>query len=105
MDRVLYPQGEADHLKPDYAATIDLVIVNSKTIIEPAILTGSATLDLEIDAEVPLASEVILKIKATGTEVLTLGAGITGPTIVGVAGKTKVQSFVFDGTNFIATGT
>lgn len=97
-----YPFGKADHVTPAYAAAITVAIANSKTIIEPAILTGALTLNITPDAEQLEGDEIIVKIKATGTEVTTFGTGIDGIAITGVAGKTKTKTFVFDGTNFIA---
>jgi len=99
-----YPFGNADHQRPAYAATITAVIANSKTIIEPAILTGALTLNVTPDPEQMEGDEIIVKIKATGTEVTTFGTGIDAATITGVAGKTKTQTFIYDGTTFIASG-
>jgi len=97
-----YPFGKADHVTPAYAAAITVAISNSKTIIEPAILTGNLTLNVTPDPEQLEGDELTVKIKTTGTEVTTFGTGIDGIAITGTAGKTKTKTFVFDGTNFIA---
>lgn len=104
MYNVNYPFGAADHLQPPFAATLNVEVRNAKTILEPAILTGAMTLNITPSAELPKGAELICKIKATATETVTFGTGIDAPALVGVAGKTKVQAFVFDGTNFIAIG-
>ncbi len=98
-----YPFGNADHQQPAYAATITVDIVNSKTIIEPAILTGNLTLNVNAHSEQQVGDEVIVKVKTTATETTTFGSGINGVALVGVAGKTKTKLFVYDGSNFIST--
>ncbi len=86
------------------AAAIELETSESKSVV---------TIDLEEDATLALSSdalpspgdELILKVSSDATaRDLTLGTGITAPVIAGVINKTKVQSFVYDGGNFIATG-
>lgn len=103
MDKVLWPVGAVSHEKPAYAATIAVEVFNRNTIIEPAILTGDATLNLDIDPETPKGALMTVKAKATNAgDDLTFGTGIDAPVLVGAAGKTKVQSFIYDGTAFIA---
>lgn len=104
VEKINWPFGAADHQKPAYAAVLALTIKNQRTIIEPAILTGNLTLDLTIDSQVQKGAIIDLIIKTTATEAVTLGAGIDGPNIVGVAGKTKTQSFFYDGVSFKPVG-
>lgn len=105
VEKINWPFGPAAHEKPAYAAVIALTIKNQRTIIEPDILTGALTLDLTIDSQVQKGAIIDLIIKTTGVEVTTLGAGIDGPNIAGVAGKTKTQSFFYDGVSFKPVGT
>lgn len=101
-----YPWGEADVQTPAYAATIAVTVKNSMTILNFAQLTGDATLNLTIDAELPVGAILQAKVPAqTDGFDLTLGTGIDGPAIVGVTGKTKTQGFIYDGTSFKPTGT
>jgi hypothetical protein len=103
-DKILWPFGLADHLKPAFAATLAVTIENRKTILEPAILTGDMTLDITIDPELEDA-ELLVVIKATANaDDVTFGNGIDAPVLVGVAGKTKVQKFQLVGGKFIPEG-
>ena len=69
-------------------------------------LTGAGTLALSPDAKPVVGDEVILKVSSDATaRDLTFGNGFTAPVLKGVINKTKVQNFVYDGTNFIPTGT
>lgn len=103
MEKVLWPMGAVSHEKPAYAATIAVEVFNRNTIIEPAILSGNATLNLLIDAETPKGALLTVKVKATSnSNDVTFGSGIDAANLVGVAGKTKAQSFIYDGISFIA---
>jgi hypothetical protein len=74
-----------------------------RQFIEPAILTGNLTLNVAVPADIEQGTELLVVLKATGTEVTTFGTGIEAPTITGVAGKTKTQKFEYVGSQFIAT--
>lgn len=105
MDKVLWPVGAATHEKPAYAATIAIEAWNRLTIVEPATLTGNATMNVDIDPETPKGAMLIVKVKATAnSNDITFGTGIDAPNLVGAAGKTKTQTFVYDGVAFIPTG-
>ena len=77
-----------------------------KTLIDGVTVsaTGSRTINLSIDAEMEVGAEIVVQVKTDGTETTTFGTGITGPVITGVAGKTKNQVFVYNGSAFVATG-
>lgn len=104
VERINWPQGEADKQDLAYAAAQEVTVKNMMTILNFAILTGATTLNLTIDSQVRKGARLLLKVPATATEVLTLGTGIDAPAIVGVAGKTKTQEFVYDGTLFVPAG-
>lgn len=101
---IKFPFGEADSVTLEDAATLALTVNNTKTIASVS-LGQAATLNVTPNAELPVGSELHLKVTsdATGRDV-TLGSNITGPTLAGAANKTKVATFVFDGTNFIQAG-
>lgn len=84
-----------------------IAVKNMLTIIDgvstPA--TGNRTLNLTIDENLEVGARIVLRLKTTGTETTIFGTGITGTTIVGVAGKTKTVEAVFNGTGFDVIGT
>lgn len=89
-----YPWGRADKQVLAYAATQNVVITNSVTILDFAILTGDTTLNLTIAQGVEDGARLLVKVPATNNaDDLTLGTAIDGPAIVGVATKTKTQAF------------
>lgn len=104
-DLIKFPFGKADAQAPAYAAVIAVTITNMLTILTFAQLTGDATLNLTIDSQVDKGAIILVKVPAsTNGFDLTLGAGIDGPDIVGVATKTKTQGFIYDGTSFVPMG-
>jgi hypothetical protein len=106
VEKINWPQGLADEQSLSFATTIAATITNMLTILTLAQLTADATLDLTIDSQVREGAIVHLVVPAlTNGFDLTLGAGIDGPAIVGVATKTKTQSFFYDGTSFKPFGT
>lgn len=102
-DIVLWPFGAADNKTPDLSEPV--VIENRLTILDLDQLSANATLDLDISPEVPAGSFLVVIVPAAGTQTLTFGDGVEAPVITGVAGKTKVQQFIFTGVSFVATGT
>lgn len=80
-------------------------ISNQVTFISTAAaLTGNATLDLTISSEVKAGAVIFLKITTNATETFTMGSGIDGPVVTGVAGKTWTQGFMYNGTAFYPMG-
>lgn len=105
IEKINWPQGEADKQDLAYATTQAVTIKNMMTILSFAILTGDTTLNLTIDSQVRKGARLLLKVPATNNaDDLTLGTGIDAPVIVGVAGKTKTQEFVYDGSLFVPAG-
>ena len=105
IEKINWPQGEADKQELAFSATQAVTVKNMMTILNFAILTGACTLNLTIDSQVRKGALLKVIVPATATEVLTLGTGIDGPVIQGVAGKTKTQGFFYDGTSFKPDGT
>jgi hypothetical protein len=97
---ISYPFGPADLQQPAYAATLAVTIDNQVTILDPAILTGNMTINLTLDQGIRAGALLLCELTATATEVTTFGTGFTSPTLTGVAGKTKVMGFIYDGTSF-----
>ena len=85
--RILWPEGIITRLALVYAAVITTVAIwNRKTVIDMPVLTGDATLNLTIDAELEDGAELIINVDqdATGRDVI-LGTGIEGDDLTGVA--------------------
>lgn len=105
VEKINWPQGEADKQDLAYAAVQAVTITNMMTILNFAILTGDTTLNLTIDSQVRKGARLLIKVPATNNaDDLTLGSGIDAPAIVGVATKTKTQEFVYDGSLFVPAG-
>lgn len=100
---VQYPFGAISQRNVAFLATIAETIDN-ETILDFATLTGNATLNLTIATGLPIGTKLHIKVPATATETLTFGTGIDSATITGVAGKTKAQSFYYNGTAFLPMG-
>lgn len=85
----------------------EIEIVNDLTIVDGTTVpaTGDRTLNISVTDTVGAGATILVKSKTTATEKTVFGKKITGPEITGVAGKTKVASFVYDGNDFIQTGT
>lgn len=99
-----YKIGSSEAQTLTYAAEVNVLPVESKTIATVA-LTGDMTLNLDSAAEPVIGDELILVAASDGTaRDVTFGTGITGPVLAGVISKTKVQSFVYNGTAFVAIG-
>lgn len=100
-----YQLGSAVAFAIAYATEMKAKVSESRSIISIN-LTGAGELSLDTESKPQVGDEVILKVSSDGTaRDLTFGTGFTAPTLAGVISKTKVQSFVYDGTSFIATGT
>ena len=108
MSSLKWPYGLADSSQPLSATGAQAItIANDLTIIDgvSTIATGNRTINLTIPADLTPGARMIVKSKTTGTETTIFGTGCIAPTITGAAGKTKVTELVYDGTNFINTGT
>ena len=80
-------------------------IYNNLTIIDgtTVVATAARTFELAISPDIEPGARLIVKTKTTATETLTPGEGMTGTVTTGVAGKTKVAEYVYDGVTFIQT--
>lgn len=102
---VKWPFGKADIVPLTTTGNQAVDIYNNLTIVDGAsvIATGARTLDLAIGKDVEPGARLVVKTKTTATESLTPGEGMAGKEIAGVAGKTKVVEYVYDGEKFIQT--
>ena len=98
---VIFPTSEKQEIA--YATTIAATVERAITLLDLGTLTGAATLNLTVGAYVPVGALLTVKAKSdTTARDITLGTGLTGPTLAGVISKTKSQSFMYDGAKFIA---
>ena len=83
-----------------------LTINKSYTVVDGVTVeaTGARTLNLTIDAGMPLGAQLFVRSKTNATETTVFGTGITGATMTGVAGKTICALFIYDGTTFVQAG-
>jgi hypothetical protein len=113
MDNIRFPFGPATVVDPAtatgaVAVTIEnggLTVVDLATTEASGNRTLNLTLPSPLDGNLPIGAELLLKVKSAATQTLTMGTGIDGATITGVAGKTFTQLFKFDGTVFVPAGT
>lgn len=103
---VKWPYGAATILAMTATGAQDFDIVNNLTLVDGSsvIATDNRTLNLTADADLTLGARVIVKTTSTATEKLNPGTGVKGEAVTGVAGKTFVAEYVWDGTGFIQTG-
>jgi hypothetical protein len=107
MANVKWPFGLADLFALSATGAQAITIANDLTIIDgvSTIATGNRTINLTIPSDLTPGARIIVKSKTTGTETTIFGTGCIAATVTGVAGKTKTQELVFDGTNFIGSST
>ena len=99
---VLFPLAEKQ--TPAYGATLAVNIKQMQTFLQPAELTGAATINLTIDAQVTAGAQLHLKLDAGGTgRTVTLGTGfdIGLASIVVKAYTIAFMTFIYDGTAFV----
>lgn len=103
----LYPWGKADvQAQLAFAAILAATILNSETVLPIAQLTAAATLNLTVDSNVPVGSNLLVQVSADGTDhVLTFGTGANAGAQTIPAGTSKNLFLKYDGTNFILSGT
>jgi hypothetical protein len=107
-NRIRSPFGKAETLSLSYAATINIAPWNSETVITIGQLTGAATINAAIDAEMQTGANLTLKMSAdsnSGGRVVTLGTGFTGNAITVPASKSVVAEFKYDGSKLLHIGT
>jgi hypothetical protein len=86
------------------SATLEAKVEDTVNYLDVS-LTQNATLSLHNDSKPAPGDEIVLKVASdsTGRDV-SMGSGFKGPTLSGVANKTKTVRFMYDGTNFVQVG-
>lgn len=104
--QIKYPFGAADTVALTATGAQAVTIDNNLTIIDGVTVqaTGNRTINLTISSELKAGAVILCQLKTQGTETTTFGTGIDAATITGVAGKTINQSFMYNGTAFVAMG-
>jgi len=107
MAIIRYPFGLATKVALTATGAQAIIIDNDLTIVDGVTTqaTGNRTINLTIPTDIEAGARILVKSKTNATETTIFGTGCIAPTIVGVAGKTKTVELVYDGTNFVATGT
>lgn len=97
---VVFPTQEA--LSPNVAAATDVNINRQTTVIDLGELSANTTLNATIGEDVERGAIVTVKAKSDGTaRNVTFGDGFAAPAVAGTVSKTKVVSFIYDGTTFL----
>lgn len=100
---VVFPTQEAQ--APTAGATIAVDINRQVTTINLGELAAAATLNATVGSDVERGAIIHVKALSDGTaRTVTFGTGFTSPALAGVISKTKVQSFIYDGTTFLPMG-
>ena len=97
--------GDGTTFSPTEATgTVAITVKNSFTVIDLVTTkaTGNRTINLTVDANVRKGDTILVQMKTNDTETHTFGTGFTVPTVTGVAGKTKNQLCVYNGSSFTA---
>lgn len=104
---IKWPFGAATVETLNATGTQAITIVNEMTIVNGAtvIATGNRTLNLTVGELVGIGAMLVIKTKTTATTTTIFGTAMLGATITGVAGKTFVATFVYDGSAFVNSGT
>lgn len=86
-------------------ATTAVTINGDRNVVDAGTLALDTTLNATIGANVKVGSSLLVKAASgAAAKTITFGTGFSSPTMAGTIDKSKSMYFVFDGTNFIATG-
>lgn len=88
-----------------YAASVALKVDNSVSFFSVA-MTGALTLTIDSASKALVPGTVIhIKGSSDGTaRTITFSTGFTAPALAGTIDKTKVQSFIYNGSTFLPLG-
>jgi len=101
---VRYPFGAAEKQTVAYAATIAVTLNNSENIVTIGQMTGAATVNLTVNSEMAVGSNLTIIVSVDGTNrALTPGTGMTGVAQTLTANKTYALSFKYNGSAFVMT--
>lgn len=104
---IRFPMADAEVLTLSATGVQALTISDTLTRIDGVTVeaTGNRTLNLTLASDLLIGSRIVVESKTNGTETTIFGTLMTGVTVTGVAGKTKVTEFVYNGTAFVNSGT
>ena len=104
---VKYGFGAAEVVALTATGAQAITVINDLTVIDgvTVVATGNRTINLTIGEDLNIGARIVISSATDGTETTIFGTNITGATITGVSGKTKVTEFVYNGTAFVNTGT
>ena len=105
MTNIKAPFGAVDQFALVATGTTTLNVTNSRSLIDGVTvpLTGNAVINLTLDSRLEAGAKVYMKVSTTGLSTVTFGTGFTAPLLTGVAGKTFVAAFYYDGSKFLPT--
>ena len=103
-NEVLFPFSEKK--EPAFAATLAVTVKQMDTFLQPATLTGDATINLTIDAQLTPGAKLYIKLTADATvggQDITLGTGFDAAAadFTVAASTTVFKTYVYDGTAFV----
>lgn len=106
MATIQHPFGTAQIIALTATGAQAITIRNAFTVIdgETVEASGNRTINLTIASGIGVGAEILVKAKTAGTQTTTFGTGMLGAALTGVAGKTIVARFIYDGTRFIGIG-
>jgi hypothetical protein len=91
-----------NYLKPAYVATLSVNLSNSKTFVEPALLTGAMTVNAVVSNSLEFDEVVFLLTADSTNRVVTFGTNFkTSGTLTVTASKIASIAFVFNGTYWV----
>ena len=100
---VAFPTTEAKAVEA--AATVALSIVRQVTVVDFGTLAAAMTVTATVASHVAVGAILHVKAKSdTTARDITFSTGFTSPALAGVISKTKVMSFVWNGTAFHPLG-
>jgi hypothetical protein len=104
---IRHPFGEVVSVALTATGAQAIAVTGSLTFIDGVTVeaTGNRTINLTIDSDLRKGARIIVESKTNGTETTIFGTSMTGVTVTGVAGKTKVTEFVYNGSAFVNSGT
>ena len=106
MADIKYPFGAAA-VEALSATGLQAITINDALTLIDGVTTeasGNRTINLTIGDEVKVGAKVVVMTKSAAAQTETMGTGITGPVRTGVAGKTIVAEYVYNGTAFLGAG-
>ena len=101
-----YHIDDPDVQSPAYNATLSIAITHKETLVNVAELTGDTTISISAGSNVKPGAKVYITLQSDSTaRDATLSTGFKGTVVAGTISKTKVATFIYDGTDFVHVST